>query len=56
MANKNHFRQQPCQVAYTAMSQKLTPSQQKVKPIWVKKKGGLGVKSHENPDDGAVSV
>jgi len=38
------------------MSQKLTLSQQKVKPVWEKKQGGLGVESHENPDDGAVDL
>lgn len=38
------------------MSQKSTLSQQKVKAVWVKKQGGLGVKSHENPNDGAVDL
>jgi hypothetical protein len=27
-----------------------------VKPVWVKKQGGLGVESHENSDDGAVDL
>jgi len=36
------------------MSQKMTLSQHEVKPMWIKKQGGLGVESHENPDDGAV--
>jgi len=43
-------------VAHTAMSQKLNLYQQKVKPVWVKNQGGLGVESHENSEDGAVDL
>lgn len=56
MTNKKYFGSQPCQVAYITMSQNLTLSQHKVKPVRVKKQGGLGVESYEIPDDRAVDL
>lgn len=52
MANKNYLAWQLCQVANTTIFQNLTLSQHKVKPVQVKKQGGLGVESYRNPNDG----